>query len=429
MKRFITLGLTLLATTALSAQDAETVSTFASALSSLKNDIARNYAGTPSVSPYYFRLLDPGVYSASAAKRVMSLGDDEGSSEYRDQLNSSIDHSLLDLYLQDPSKVRYSNERLDEEELVTVDNNATSQLPTPKVDEILTNELKEKAATEIDDSIGDIGLVVPKPNFWTRKGEFSLQFSQNYFSDNWYKGGNNSQNLLSAIILEANYDDTKRIKWENRLELRLGFMTTTSDTCHTFLTSNDKIDLTSKLGIKAKRNWYYTVSAEAKSQFMPGYKTNDRRRYSSFLSPLDVYLSVGMDFKPTLKNGNEFSLALLPISYKMRYLRDRDENIHSVYNMVGKDCTHDIGSKVEMNSKLKLAKDFFWKSRFYYFTAYDYAESEWENSFQYQFSKYISAEVYTLWRFDDNRARKYYDDNLGYFQFKEYFTLGLTWAF
>ena len=429
MTKVLILSALLLSPSFVSAQDTDAVSSFASSLSSLKNEIASNYHSSTTVSPYYYRLLDPGVYNASAAKNVMTLSDNESSTDYRDQLNHSIDQSLLNLYLQQPSKVKYSNDHLAEEEIVPSESPADEVILSSKVDDILNKELQETPATAIDDSIVDIGLKVDKPNFWTRKGEFSLQFSQNYFSDNWYKGGNNSQNLLSAIILEANYDDTKRIKWENRLELRLGFMTTTSDTCHTFLTSNDKIDLTSKLGIKAKKSWYYTVSAEAKSQFMPGYKTNDRRRYSSFLSPLDVYLSVGMDFKPTLKNGNEFSLALLPISYKMRYLRDHDENIHSVYNMVGKDCTHDIGSKIEMNSKLKLAKDFFWKSRFYYFTAYDYAESEWENSFQYQFSKYISAEVFTLWRFDDNRDRKYYDDNLGYFQFKEYFTLGLTYAF
>lgn len=429
MTKVLILSALLLSPSFVSAQDTDAVSSFASSLSSLKNEIASNYHSSSMMSPYYYRLLDPGVYNASAAKNVMTLSDNESSTDYRDQLNHSIDQSLLNLYLQQPSKVKYSNDHLAEEEIVPSESPADEVILSSKVDDILNKELQETPATAIDDSIIDIGLKVDKPNFWTRKGEFSLQFSQNYFSDNWYKGGNNSQNLLSAIILEANYDDTKRIKWENRLELRLGFMTTTSDTCHTFLTSNDKIDLTSKLGIKAKKSWYYTVSAEAKSQFMPGYKTNDRRRYSSFLSPLDVYLSVGMDFKPTLKNGNEFSLALLPISYKMRYLRDHDENIHSVYNMVGKDCTHDIGSKIEMNSKLKLAKDFFWKSRFYYFTAYDYAESEWENSFQYQFSKYISAEVFTLWRFDDNRDRKYYDDNLGYFQFKEYFTLGLTYAF
>lgn len=429
MTKVIILSALLLSSLSVRAQDSEAVSSFASSLSSLKNEIARNYHSSSMVSPYYYRLLDPGVYNASAAKHVMTLADKEQSGDYRDRLNQSIDQSLLSLYLHNPSDVKYSNSHLEEEELVSQESPSSEVIPSTKVDDILTKELQETPATAIDDSIVDIGLKVEKPNFWTRKGEFSLQFSQNYFSDNWYKGGNNSQNLLSSIILEANYDDTKHIKWENRLELRLGFMTTTSDTCHTFLTSNDKIDLTSKLGIKAKKSWYYTVSAEAKSQFMPGYKTNDRRRYSSFLSPLDVYLSIGMDFKPTLKNGNEFSLALLPVSYKMRYLRDHDENIHSVYNMIGKDCTHDIGSKIEMNSKLKLAKDFYWKSRFYFFTAYDYAEGEWENSFQYQFSKYINAEVFTLWRFDDNRDRKYYDDNLGYFQFKEYFTLGLTYAF
>ena len=43
-------------------------------------------------------------------------------------------------------------------------------------------DLQEKSATEYDDSIVDIGLKVEKPNFWKCKGEFSLQFSQNYFS-------------------------------------------------------------------------------------------------------------------------------------------------------------------------------------------------------------------------------------------------------
>ena len=429
MNRIILIAMLLTGTSAMQAQDTDVISSFASSLSSMKQEISENYTRSSSVSPYYFRLLDPGVYNSSAAKRMMALNSEDSEQDSRDLLNASIDKSLIDLYLKNPSKVEYSDEQLKEEELVSTESPSAEVIPESKVEEILNKDLQEKSATEYDDSIVDIGLKVEKPNFWKCKGEFSLQFSQNYFSDNWYKGGNNNQNLLSAIILEANYDDTKRISWANKLELRLGFMTTTSDTCHTFLTSNDKIDLTSKLGIKAKKSWFYTVSFEAKSQFLPGYKTNDRRRYSSFLSPLDVYLSIGMDFKPTLKNGNEFSLALLPLSYKMRYLRDKDENIHSVYNMVGKDCTHDIGSKIEMNSKLKLAKDFFWKSRFYFFTAYDYAESEWENSFQYQFSKYISAEVYTLWRFDDNRDRKYYDDNLGYFQFKEYFTLGLTYAF
>ena len=190
MTKVLILSALLLSPSFVSAQDTDAVSSFASSLSSLKNEIASNYNSSTTVSPYYYRLLDPGVYNASAAKNVMTLSDNESSTDYRDQLNHSIDQSLLNLYLQQPSKVKYSNDHLAEEEIVPSESSADEVILSSKVDDILNKELQETPATAIDDSIVDIGLKVDKPNFWTRKGEFSLQFSQNYFSDNWYKGGN-----------------------------------------------------------------------------------------------------------------------------------------------------------------------------------------------------------------------------------------------
>ncbi len=412
------------------AQDNETVQSFEQSLNGLRNNIfnGNRKNSSKTISPYYYRLIDPEVYSASAIKGMMTLEDLEG--DKRDQINHFIDKSLVGLYLKKPSAVAYSDLNINQEQSVpVVKEDEPIVLPVEKVDDILNNELEVKQAKDIDDNIVDIGLKVEKPNFWKFTGKASLQFTQNYFSDNWYKGGNNNQNLLASLILQANYDDQKRLSWENKLEMRLGFMTTPSDTCHKFLTSNDKLNLYSKLGLKAKKAWFYTATAEANTQFMPGYRSNNRLKFSNFLAPFDVYFSIGMDFKPSLKNGNTFSLALLPFSYKMRWLNDKDDNIHRVYNMVDEDITHDFGSKLEMNCKFQIAKDFFWKSRLYCYSAYDYVEAEWENSFTYAFSKYINAEVFTLWRFDDNRDRKYYDEHLGYFQFKEYFTLGLTYAF
>ena len=412
------------------AQDNEAVQSFEQSLNGLRNNIfnGNRKNSSKTISPYYYRLIDPEVYSASAIKGMMTLEDLEG--DKRDQINHFIDKSLVGLYLKKPSAVAYSDLNINQEQSVpVVKEDEPIVLPVEKVDDILNNELEVKQAKDIDDNIVDIGLKVEKPNFWKLTGKASLQFTQNYFSDNWYKGGNNNQNLLASLILQANYDDQKRLSWENKLEMRLGFMTTPSDTCHKFLTSNDKLNLYSKLGLKAKKAWFYTATAEANTQFMPGYRSNNRLKFSNFLAPFDVYFSIGMDFKPSLKNGNTFSLALLPFSYKMRWLNDKDDNIHRVYNMVDEDITHDFGSKLEMNCKFQIAKDFFWKSRLYCYSAYDYVEAEWENSFTYAFSKYINAEVFTLWRFDDNRDRKYYDEHLGYFQFKEYFTLGLTYAF
>ena len=364
----------------------------------------------------YFRLFAPTTFYHSGAQKSLSLKPQTG-----DDVADAIDQALMNVYLRRPDLVVNNESNLQAAGSIREDVN---QELTQEV------ELTDFAAPVPDEPEAvPIQIVVQKPNFWKFTGQASLQFTQNYFSDNWYKGGNNNQNLLASLILQANYDDQKRLSWENKLEMRLGFMTTPSDTCHKFLTSNDKLNLYSKLGLKAKKAWFYTATAEANTQFMPGYRSNNRLKFSNFLAPFDVYFSIGMDFKPSLKNGNTFSLALLPFSYKMRWLNDKDDNIHRVYNMVDEDITHDFGSKLEMNCKFQIAKDFFWKSRLYCYSAYDYVEAEWENSFTYAFSKYINAEVFTLWRFDDNRDRKYYDEHLGYFQFKEYFTLGLTYAF
>ena len=412
------------------AQENQEVNEFKRELGLIKTKVKRQAreSGENNLSPYFFRIIDPEVYYSSALKGIMTLDDNYDENDRRDRLNKEINNCLAHIYLYEPQKVKFSSTDIESEKEV-IEKNTDILIPSKKVEEILVDELADISAKDIDDDIGEIKIDVERPNFWKFTGTASLQFTQNYFSENWYKGGNNSQNLLSALILQANYNDQKKISWENKLEMRLGFMTTTSDTCHSFLTSNDKLNLYSKLGVKAAKAWYYTLTAEANTQFLPGYKANDRKKYSAFFSPLDVYVSLGLDFKPTFKNGNTFSLALLPISYKFRFISQDDENIHNVYNMLGINSTNDIGSKVEVNARLKLARNFFWKTRLYYYTPYDYVEAEWENSFTYAFSKYINAEVYSIWRFDDNRDRKYYDDNLGYFQFKEYFTLGLTYNF
>lgn len=386
------------------------------------------------ISPYLFPIIGPATYQSGATHRMFSFFQQDDATvsfssrgmKERDNFLLLTDRTLIMLYQTTPSAFAYHDGQYEREKLVD-DNLAIHQ------DDIQLNEVISQAqeVTDVSDVTGDVevNLQVKKPNFWTRNGNFSLQFAQNYVSENWYKGGNNNETLLMGITMEANYNDQKKMQWDNKLDLKLGFVTTTADSCHHFLTNNDKIYLGSKLGVKAAKSWYYTVSAEANTQFMPSYRTNDKKRYGMFLAPLDVYASVGMDFKPSLKNGNTLSAALLPISYKMRYVRTDDEHVHAFLNMKDKNVQKDIGSKIEVNTLFTLAKNFTWKTRFYGFTSYKYTEAELENTINYQFSRYISSQLYTIWRFDDNRSRDFYDDNLGYFQFKEFVTLGLSYAF
>ena len=387
------------------------------------------------MSPYLYRLVGPGVFYRSVVTDRFRLNGGEKNFmqeattdvlERQRSMDDVIEGALFDVYGSRPELIHYYDAQIASEKIVTPATTAGAK--KEDLDPIYQKTEGIKDVTEVVGDV-DVDIQIVKPNFWTTKGMFKLQFTQNYFSDNWYKGGNNNVTMLSNLVLEANYNDQNRVTWDNKLDLRLGFVTATSDSIHRYLTNNDKIYLYSKLGIKAAKNWYYTISTEANTQFLPGHKANDRRTYSKFLAPLDVYVSLGMDWKPKFKNGNTFSLALLPFSYKMRYINDEEETIHASYNMRDKDFQQDFGSKIEFNSRISIVKNLTWRCRFYYFTSYKYCESEMENVFSFQFNKYISSEVYTLWRFDDNRDKKFYDDTLGYFQFKEYFTLGLAYNF
>ena len=390
-----------------------------------------------SLSPYLYKLIGQGMYYSSAIKTSFDIDWDDNTladatetdaMRYREAVNDQVDNLLSSVYTASPWLFTHYDTQLNNESLISVPQEARPA--SEQLEDIFGSSSAIHDVTEVMDDI-DVELKVTKPNFWKTSGKFSMQFTQNYFSETWYKGGNNNGTMLSQLLLTANYNDQKRIQWDNSLDLRLGFVTTTSDSCHSFLTNNDKINLNSKVGIKAmESSWYYTFSMQAYTQFLPGYKSNDRRSYSDFLAPLDVNASIGMDYKPKLKkDGWSLSVALLPLSYKLRYISTDDENIHSAYSMVGEYAKHDYGSRLEYNHNFKLLSNLTWRCRLYYYTTYEYAEMEAENTFSFSFNKYISADFYTLWRFDDSRNPKFKDDNLGYFQFKEYLTLGLSYAF
>ena len=149
---------------------------------------------------------------------------------------------------------------------------------------------------------------VLKPNFWKKSAAASAQFSQHGISDNWYQGGESTNALLAEMKLVANYDDRQKVQFDNSLEMKLGFITAPSDTVHTWKTNADLFRLNSKLGVRAIKNLYYTVASELSTQFFPNYTTNTNNLISSFLSPLQFKLSVGMDYKV---NKNKINIKFL----------------------------------------------------------------------------------------------------------------------
>lgn len=330
-----------------------------------------------------------------------------------------VNNILRNYYLQYPG--RLVNNELYLAGLRPLENNQIIKKPR---NEKIKSFLQPEAPIESLDT--DNELVVVRPNFWTHKGNGYMQFTQHYISENWYKGGESTNALLSGLVLEANFDDRQRLEFENKLEMKLGFVTAPSDTVHKYKTNADLLRLNSKLGVKAFKNWYYTLAAEFKTQFFANYKTNTNDMISNFLSPAQLDVTLGMDFK---QNKQNYSLSLLtsPLAYTFMYISNDKIVDPGSFNVdPGHKTANLFGSKFTGNLTWKIIPRIVWESKLEYFTTYDTVIASWENTFNFVLNRYLSTKLFVHARYDDGVTLT--EDNRSYFQLQEQLSFGLNYT-
>ena len=288
-----------------------------------------------------------------------------------------------------------------------------------------------------------------KESRWTTNGSASLQFTQGYISKNWYKGGESNFALLATADYTFNYK-YKNFTWDNRLEGKLGFVTTPSDTCHKYMTNNDYIKYTTKFGYKAGGDWYYTALATGQTQFCPGYKTNIPNEQSKFFSPAYLTVSLGMDYKKTLDNIS-WSVFISPLAYNLKFVADPYGKLPTgdVDRTRGRIAStafglkhdydfnlYDFGANAKATMDWKVCKYLTWSSQATYYSplydcgkyeGYVYTLVDWENTFDMPLNKYFSTKLYTHLRFDDSVGPNNKGAGWGYFQFTELLSFGLSY--
>ena len=363
----------------------------------------------------YYRLFAPTTYYRSGANKSLSLSPETG-----DEVTDAVDAAMMNIYLNRPDLVRNTESRLEKVGSVRDDVNQEVKQHV---------ELVEQAAPLPDEPEAvPIGLVVTKPNFWKFKFDGFLQFMQNYVSNNWHKGGESNYSAIGAATFELNYNDKDRVLFENKLEMKLGFQTSRSDTVHKVKANNDVLRLTSKLGLQAFRNskkWYYSLQLLAFTQMAYGLKANDPFVYSDFFSPFDLNIGLGMEYKVNAMKGKlTGTLNFLPLAYNFRYVGR--SALFAANGMKDKHTLHELGAQFTGDIKWAFTDFVSWKSRLYAYTSYKRALIEWENQIEFRVSKYISANLFLYPRFDDAGFR---DDDHGYWQFLEYSSLGLSYTF
>ena len=146
------------------------------------------------------------------------------------------------------------------------------------------------------------------------------------------------------------------------------------------------------------------------------------------MSPFNFNVGLGMDYKVNWLNKKlTGTINLSPLAVNYRYVDRRA--LAASFGVKTDKHTHsltDFGSQITATLEWKINETVSWKTRLYGFSSYHRAELEWENTFALRVSKYISANLFMFPRFDDANVR---DEDLGYWQFKEYFSLGFNYSF
>ena len=368
-------------------------------------------------SGQYFRLFAPLTFYHSVASNQLSIASSDP-----DEVSQAIDQALMHVYLTRPELVQVTQSEQEK----------SGALRQDIIEESVVKqdiEMVEQAAPMPEMPEAEpVQVVIEKPNFWKYKADTYLQFMQNYVSDNWYKGGENNYAAVGSFTVEANYDNKSKWKWDNKLEMKLGFQTSPSDTVHRFKANEDLLRYTGKVGLQAANRWYYTLQLLAYTQFTRGFKANNTKTFSDFMSPFNLSVGLGMDYRvEAFKKRLTGTVNIAPLAINYRYVDRAD--LAGSFGVKLDRHTHsltDFGSQLTASLTWKLNDNVEWKSRIYSFTSYHRQEIEWENTFALRVSKYISANLFLFPRFDDANNR---DENLGYWQFKEYSSLGFSYSF
>lgn len=368
----------------------------------------------------YSRLFtSPVLYSSilSAPLDAETGSNASTSSLEMDEARASvIDGMMLDLYASAPSMVEMTEDEL---RSATTVNEYKPTMPTL--------ELSAPTLVMPENVAGGMKTNVVKPNYWKVSGRVALKFTQNYISGNWFQGGESNKTMLGELDLDINYNDEDRISFTNHIDVDLGFATTKADTLHSFKTNTDRLRLESTFGYKLVQNLDVAAKMKLESQSLPNYPTNSRDFVSNFMAPFDANFSIGLNYKPTWDNF-KIEVYFAPLSsYNYKFVRYG--NLASRYGIrAGRHHKEDFGTQLVVTvPTVKILKIVDFSSRAEYYTNYTRSFFQLETKFDAMLSKYFSASLMFHTRFDDS-APGLYDDEFGYWQIKEFMTLGVTYS-
>ncbi len=263
---------------------------------------------------------------------------------------------------------------------------------------------------------------------WKTGGVVSVTYSQVSLT-NWAAGGENSMSANLLLNAFANYKKDK-FTWDNTFDLGYGMLKQSdADSRKT----DDKIEISSKVGQYAFKHWYYSGLVNFKTQMFEGfdYATDADKAISNLMAPGYLTIALGMDYKP----NDNFSLLIAPLTGKVTFVTDDTLSAAGAFGVeAGETIRNEFGGFIKAAYKKELVKNVNLQTKLELFSNYldnpDKIDVNWEVLIAMKINKYLSANISTQLLYDyDVKFPTETGGETEEIQFKEVFGIGLSYNF
>jgi hypothetical protein len=260
---------------------------------------------------------------------------------------------------------------------------------------------------------------------WTKTGTFGVMLNQSSFS-NWVAGGDN------AIAGNANINyDANMIKgdwtWDNKFIAAYGLSNTESKGT---IKTDDRFEINSLAGKKAKGYWSYSFFANFLTQFTDGFNYVDDPDATTPISKMfaPAYLSFGPGM--LWKKSDNFKINISPATGKFTFVTDKTLSDLGAFGVdPGETIRTELGFNVGAYHKTDLMKNVSMENILNLYSNYmdhpEYVDVNHQLNIAMQVNKYISANLSLHTLFDKDMTEGMDKD----IQFKEVFGVGFNYTF
>ena len=254
--------------------------------------------------------------------------------------------------------------------------------------------------------------------FWTKKGNISLLFNQSAYNKQWLGGGTSNVAGNFGLNYDFNYkkDD---IVWDNKFILAYGL--TKIKGGDKPAKTDDRLELNSLWGKKAKGQWYYSMFFNFKTQMDTGLDKNDEK-ISHFFSPAYFQLGPGMLWK----KSNNLSVNFSPATSKLIIVHPHFTQFRSSFGVLQGDSSRfEFGASISGYYKFNIMTNVSVENRLNLYSNYldnpQNVDVDYQMNVIMKINKYLPANVAVQAIYDDNSVQAV--------QVRELFGLGVNYGF